>query len=393
MTATAIERTILLVDDEPDIRDVLQMSLEDMGYAVDTADNGEEALHRFESLQPPIVMTDIKMPLLDGIELLRRVKHLNPDTEVIMITGHGDMKLAIESLKNEATDFITKPINIDALEISLKRAEERILVRQQLRQYTEHLERLVREKTELQDHLASLGLMIGSISHGIKGMLTGLDGGVYMVDAGFRRDDLDQVRDGWAAVKTVVERIRRMIADILFYAKKRQLKWERIDALAFAEEIAAAFEAKACDHGIGFERRFDAATGAVEIDPGYVHSALANILENAIDACLRDDAKTDHRIVFGLQADRDDVVFSVHDNGVGMDAETREKLFTLFFSTKGRKGTGLGLFVASRIIEQHGGTIKVDSVPGRGARFVIRIPQAAGRPGDFKSPAPPKKPA
>ena len=380
MTATAIERTILLVDDEPDIRDVLQMSLEDMGYVVNTADNGEEALRRFESLLPPIVMTDIKMPLLDGIELLQRVKHLNPDTEVIMITGHGDMKLAIESLKNEATDFITKPINIDALEISLKRAEDRILVRQQLRQYTEHLEQLVHEKTELQDHLASLGLMIGSISHGIKGMLTGLDGGVYMVDAGFRRDDLEQVRDGWAAVKTVVERIRHMIADILYYAKKRELKWERIDALAFTEEIAAVFEAKVCDHGIAFERRFDPATGAVEIDPGYVHSALANILENAIDACRRDDGKTDHRIVFGLQADGDDVVFSVHDNGVGMDAETREKLFTLFFSTKGRKGTGLGLFVASRIIEQHGGTIHVDSVLGRGTRFVIRIPQAAERP-------------
>ena len=389
MTTTAIDRTILLVDDEPDIRDVLQLSLEDMGYAVHTADNGEKALSLFHDLRPPIVMTDIKMPVLDGIELLRRIKQINPETEVVMITGHGDMKLAIESLKNEATDFITKPINIDALEISLKRVAERILVRRLLRQYTENLERLVREKTELQDHLSSLGLMIGSISHGIKGLLTGLDGGVYLVDAGFRRDDLDQVREGWGAVKSVVERIRRMINDILFYAKRRELKWERIDAQAFAQEIAAVFQASAQAQGIEFERRFDPAAGTVQIDPGYVHSALACILENAIEACLRDDGKPAHRIVFGVQADQNEVLFSIQDNGTGMDPETREKLFTLFFSSKGKGGTGLGLFVADKIVNQHGGTINVDSVLDRGTRFVVRIPQASAQSAAQDRPPPP----
>ncbi len=384
MMDTAGNRTVLLVDDEADIREVLRMSLEDLGYAVQTVENGQEALRRFEEIRPAIVLTDIKMPVVDGIEVLKRVKRINPETEVIMITGHGDMKLAIESLKNEATDFITKPIHIDALEISLKRAADRIVMRQQLRDYTTGLEALVREKIELQDHLSSLGLMLGSISHGIKGLLTGLDGGIYLVEAGLRREDLDQVREGWAAVKQVIERIRRMIADILFYAKKRELRWERIDALAFAEEVAAGFAPKAEAQGIVFERRFDPAGATLNIDPGYIHSALANILENAIDACLRDETKTEHRVVFSLHADPDDIVFAVQDNGIGMSAETREKLFTLFFTSKGRKGTGLGLFVANQIVEQHGGTIHVDSVPGRGSRFVMRIPQAAeaGLPGD-----------
>jgi signal transduction histidine kinase len=377
MTDTTDNKTILLVDDEADIREVLQMTLEDMGYTVITVDNGQEALRRFEEIRPSIVMTDIKMPVVDGIEVLRRVKRLDPEAEVIMITGHGDMKLAIESLKNEATDFITKPIHIDALEISLKRAADRILMRQQLKDYTTGLEALVREKIELQDHLSSLGLMLGSISHGIKGLLTGLDGAIYLVEAGFRRQDVVQVQEGWGAVKQVIERIRRMIADILFYAKKRELKWERIDALAFAEEVATGFEPKATTQGIAFERRFDPAGATLNIDPGYIHSALASILENAIDACLRDEAKPEHRIVFSLKADRDDVVFAVQDNGIGMNAETREKLFTLFFTSKGRKGTGLGLFVANQIVDQHGGTINVDSVPGRGSRFVVRIPQAA----------------
>ena len=187
---------ILLVDDEADIRDVLEIALSDSGYNVRTAENGNEALRLFRELNPPVVLTDIKMPGMDGIELLRKIKFENPETEVIMITGHGDMDLAIESLKNEATDFITKPINVDALEISLKRAHDKILMRQQLRDYTENLEQLIREKTELQDHLSSLGLMISSISHSIKGLLTGLDGGLYLLESGFTKKNRIKFKRG-----------------------------------------------------------------------------------------------------------------------------------------------------------------------------------------------------
>jgi len=101
---------ILIVDDEEDIRAVLDISLSDLGYEVYTAENGEEALRILSEINPPIVLTDIRMPVMDGIELLRRIKQVNPETEVIMVTGHGDMDLAIKSLKYEATDFITKPI-------------------------------------------------------------------------------------------------------------------------------------------------------------------------------------------------------------------------------------------------------------------------------------------
>ena len=83
---------------------------------------------------------------MDGIELLQKIKHENPETEVIMITGHGDMELAIRSLKNEATDFITKPINVDALEIAVQRAKDKIIIREKLQEYTENLEKLVHEK-------------------------------------------------------------------------------------------------------------------------------------------------------------------------------------------------------------------------------------------------------
>jgi signal transduction histidine kinase len=162
-----------------DIRDVLRLPLSDLGYEVLEAENGEDALHLFKDARPPIILTDIKMPGMDGIELLQKVKLENTETEVIMITGHGDMDLAVRSLKCDATDFITKPINVDVLEIALRRAAERILPASSGN--TWNLERLV--ASELQA-TSLLGLMLGSISHALRVLLTGLDAGVYMVDKG-----------------------------------------------------------------------------------------------------------------------------------------------------------------------------------------------------------------
>ncbi len=367
--------TVLLVDDEQDIRDVLHMALSDYGYQVMMAENGEEALALYYPALPPIVITDIKMPVMDGIELLKRIKRHNSETEVIMITGHGDMNLAIKSLKHQATDFITKPINVDALEITLQRVQEKILMRQKLQEYTTHLETLVREKTELQDHLSSLGLMIGSISHGIKGLLTGLDGGMYILEGGLRQHKQERIDEGWQTVKMMVERIRKMVMDILFYAKERDLQWESVDVRKFGGELARMVASKLKKLPIQLETVYEPTAGRCRIDPGYINAALMSIFENAIDACQRDTTKKQHHITFKVRKDKEHIVFSVTDDGVGMDDETQSKLFTAFFSSKGRKGTGLGLFIANKIVEQHGGGIQVSSSPGRGSRFSVRVPK------------------
>jgi signal transduction histidine kinase len=340
-----------------------------------TAENGKEALQTFKAVWPPIVLTDIKMPGMDGIELLRKIKQENPDAEVIMATGHGAMNLAIMSLKYEAADFITKPINIDVLEVALKKVHEKILMKQKLKEYTENLERLIREKTELQSHLSSLGLMIGSISHGIKGLLTGLDSGMYLLDSGLSKSNPERITEGWEVVKLMVARIRKMIEDILFYAKERDLKWERVDTLNFAHEVAAMVEPKIKSLGIEFEKNFNSNIGNLIIDAGYVHSALINILENAIDACLKDKSKKFHKIGLNVKLQKNYIHFDVSDTGIGMDAEVQNKLFTPLFSSKGDQGTGLGLFIANKIVAQHGGEIDVKSTPGKGSLFSIKIPK------------------
>jgi len=371
---------LLLVDDEEGIRKVLHISLEDMGYTVFTAADGAEALDIFSEKQPEIVLTDIKMPGIDGVQLLRRIKQQNPDTEVIMITGHGDMDLAIRSLKNDATDFITKPINDDILEISLRKAKERILVREKLRAYTANLEALLREKSALQDRLSSLGLRISSISHGIKGLLTGLDGGMYLVDGGLKKKDSVQVDEGWAIVKEMVERIRKMVLDILFYARERELKPETVEVRRFCQEVVQGVAQKLKERGIAFEQDLSGARGRFTVDAGYLRTALINIIENAADACQKKHASAEGRVTFRASGENGDVVFEIADNGIGMDAETRDKVFDLFFSSKGSQGTGLGLYICQKVVGQHGGTIRVRSQPGRGSRFFVNVPRSGPEP-------------
>ena len=338
-----MKQKILLVDDEKDIREVLALPLADLGYHVFEAENGEEALRLFKEVQPPIVMTDIKMPGIDGIELLQKIKHENPETEVIMISGHGDMDLAIRSLKYDATDFITKPINVDALEIALQRAREKIVTRQKLKEYTENLETLIYEKSELQSHLASLGLMIGSISHGIKGLLTGLDGGIYLLDSGFAKKNEVQIKEGWDVVKLTVERIRKMITDILFYAKERDLRLERNDVRNFLEGIAKELKPKLKSQKIKFANEFDPELGEFEVDLAYVHSAILNIIENATDACVRDKTKKSHKIILEARKHEEKIILEIIDNGIGMDSETQDKIFTPFFFFKGNQRNWFGI--------------------------------------------------
>lgn len=370
-----MKNTILLVDDEEDIRDVLSISLSDMGFEVHTAENAEEALRIYKTIGPEIVLTDIKMPGMDGIDLLKKIKQENSETEVIMITGHGDTDLAIKSLKYEATDFITKPINIDALEISIKRAGEKIITRLKLKEYTENLEALLREKSALQDHLSSLGYMISSISHGIKGLLTRLDAGIYLLGSSLKKKDYEETKEGLDIVKHTADRIKKMVIDILYYAKERELKTEKIDVLSFADDVADVIESKIQGHRIELIRAFDDVSMEFEIDEQFLSSALINILDNAVDACTGDALKKEHKIIFGVKEDKTNIIFDIQDNGTGMDSATTKKIFDLFFSSKASRGTGLGLFISNNIIKQHNGIILVNSVKDKGTLFKIKIPK------------------
>lgn len=228
---------------------------------------------------------------------------------------------------------------------------------------------------QLQDHLASLGMLIGSISHGVKGLITALDGGMYNLRSGFARNDPQRVRKGWEVVELMVGRIRRTVLDVLYYAKERELEMEEVDAAEFAGQVASTFAYAAERHGLDFKSSIGDRLGVFQVDPNALQPALINLLENAVDACLDDRARKDHKIRFSASREDDVIVFDIEDNGMGMDQSTQENMFTLFFTSKGSSGTGLGLFIANDTVLQHGGSIIVDSEPGQGAHFHVRIPE------------------
>ena len=227
---------------------------------------------------------------------------------------------------------------------------------------------------ELQSQLASIGLLVGSISHGIKGLLTGLDGGIYMVNSGFKKEKPERIEKGWEMVQRNVERIRSMVLDILYYAKDRELTVDDVNLVTLVNEFRDGIEKKASDADVGVEITIAEDVSVFQGDPQAIRAMLLNLLENSLDACRMDKDKDEHSITLDIRCDSPWMRIEVGDNGMGMDQETKEKIFSLFFSSKGIKGTGLGLFISNKIVDKHGGDIKVESEPGRGTNFIVRLP-------------------
>ncbi len=503
---------LLLIDDEPDILRVLSMSLKADGYDVVTAANGTEGITAFEKERPDIVITDIKMPGMDGIEVLKKVKELNADTEVIIITGHGDIENAIEALKHGASDFINKPVRDEALSIALRRAREKFDIRQQLKEYTIDLERKVDEATreirrrsnfqinlirssndgivatdkELKvviynpiarkifgyapaetinkmkagdlfpadlagdlkaalagknnikdlawremtitckdgenipvrasstillendrpvgtvaffqdlreikrlekellrsERLAAIGQTVAGLAHGIKNILHGLKGGSYLVDIGIKKDESEKLKKGWDMIKRNIGRTSNLVMDLLSYSKERVPEFEACLPNQIADDVCALVEDKARENNVKLVKDFDDAIGEVLMDPNSVHEVLLNLMSNAVDACLFDeDTSKNFRVVLKTIHEKDNVIqFEISDNGLGMDDEVVKKLFTSFFSTKGHRGTGLGLMVTRKLIAEHNGSIDVKSQPGKGTTFIVRMPYHQAKTG------------
>ena len=374
-----MNRDILLVDDEAGIRKVLGISLTDLGYTVHTAENAAAALTIIEAVRPSITLTDIKMPGMDGIDLLKAIKSRYPETEVIMLTGHGDMDLAIESLKFQATDFITKPISDDALTVALQRAGERLEMRRQLKAYTENLEHLVEEKSRQlieAERLAAVGETVAGLSHTIKNITGGLDGGMFVLGKGIELEDAAYLKQGWELVRGNVDRIKTLSLDLLNFAKTDRLEYRQVDPEQPAREVFDLMRSRAHDHGMDLILDVAAGLAPTQMDPVGIHQCLLNLVTNAIDACVdTEPGDGAQRITLSVRSLTDGgISYQVADTCCGMDERTKAQLFQRFFSTKGERGTGIGLMLTRTIVHRHNGTIDVTSQPGRGACFTINLP-------------------
>lgn len=226
----------------------------------------------------------------------------------------------------------------------------------------------------LQSELATLGETIAGMSHSIKNILAGLEGGVYMVDSGLNKGKEDRVRVGWEMVKKNVNKVSDLVKDILYASKEREPEYRECDPAEILHDVYTLYREKVSKEGIELVRNFPDSLGIAVLDPAGIHTCLSNFVSNAIAACLAAESKEDHRISLTGYVQSDSVVFEVSDTGAGMSDDVAENLFTKFYSTKGSKGTGLGLVVTRKIVEEHGGSIHVASELGSGSVFTARIP-------------------
>ncbi|MCP3952386.1 MAG: response regulator [Desulfobacterales bacterium] len=370
---------ILLIDDEADIREVISLTLQDAGYQVTTANDGQAGLDLLEEVAPQIVVTDIRMPRLDGLEVLEKIKQTGSDIEVIVVTAFGEMDLAIRALQLDASDFITKPINDESLHLALKRARERYTARKQVRDYTTLLEKQNADQAQIlhQDKMMSLGRLAASVVHEINNPLSGILNYLRLMVRVLNRGPLDTTHqakfEGYLElVESETERCSRIVSSLLTFSRKSAPSFGPVDMADLIDRSLILSKHKLTLSDIAVTHFVEIDLPPVQGDFNQLQQCLINLIFNAIDAMPQGGTLD---LSVRLNADDHGVVVAVKDSGVGIPKADQSHIFEPFFTTKDEGyGVGLGLSTVYGILENHKSTIAVESTPGQGTTFLIKLP-------------------
>ena len=356
--------TILVVDDEPVIRDLCARILKD--YCILQAENGQEALQILDHEKVDLILVDVMMPVMNGLDLLQKIKGQDPEQLVIVMTGYADKDIILRALKAHADDFIHKPINLLQLKISIKNALEKKTLHQELMQ----LKQLDRIKSDF----------LGLISHKLRTPTTSISlfiqnlasGAIDMEDPGFS-SALDAIREE-------SEYLAYLIQDLLYYSdiilnsgedKSSRENLKEIAAAVLAEKSQAIAQKGLILHSSLAEERWP----TVIVDRRRIAFALNALLDNAIKFTPQGG-----EITLSGEVGKNESTFIITDNGPGIPPEEVAKIFEKFYQTDPQqtgqiRGFGLGLFYARQFIRDHGGTINLSSTPGKGTEVTIRLPK------------------
>jgi signal transduction histidine kinase len=226
------------------------------------------------------------------------------------------------------------------------------------------------------ERLAAIGETVASLSHAIKNILQGLRGGADVVEMGLKKDDLKIAKGGWEILKRNLDRIVGLTLNMLAFSRQRAVEPELTPLGPLIEECAQLLEGQSNTKGVALIVDTDPEMPPVPIDGSLVHQAIMNLLTNAVEAVEHGKGVVTVRSTYHPPGARGEgsppaVEIAVIDNGPGISKERLSRLFEPFNTTKGTKGTGLGLAVTKRIVEEHRGRIRVDSVEGQGATFRV----------------------
>ncbi len=375
---------VLLVDDEPRFREILAKRLRHRGVEVEEVPGGEEALESMRREAKDVVVLDVKMPGLDGIETLRRLKAGHPDCEVILLTGHASPQDGVEGIKAGAFDYLSKPVEFEHLLRKITQARNKI---ERLR--AERREAAFREQVRRQmavaERLAALGTLASGVAHEINNPLA-----VIQDSAGWlqqilekpetanmpRRSDFEQAL---ARIQRAVQRARTITRQLLQAVHNpagdslESVHLREVSLTAIAEEALALVRREAADRGVALALEGADPPPLAWTDPALLLQVILNLLNNALQA-----TEAGGRISVRLGAKGEQAWLAVEDTGRGIPPEHLNRIFEPFFTTKevGR-GTGMGLYVSWAIMNRLQGGIAVESREGRGATFTLTLPRKA----------------
>jgi signal transduction histidine kinase/pSer/pThr/pTyr-binding forkhead associated (FHA) protein len=229
-----------------------------------------------------------------------------------------------------------------------------------------------RDKVEA-ERLAAVGQTIATLSHHIKNIMQGIKGGSYLVEMGLDQKDETITRKGWGIVEKNQAKIYNLVMDMLSFSKDREPALEPTDLNEIVGDVVELMQARAAELAVALEWRPAEDAPTVQLDPDGIHRAILNIVTNALDAA---EGRPDPSVIVSTRfaPDGELAFVSVEDNGVGIPEPEQATIFEVFASTKGSRGTGLGLPVSDKIIREHGGRIVVESTPEVGSRFTVELP-------------------
>ena len=379
MVATADLPQVLVIDDEMGPRESLRMLLKP-SYQVHTADSVEIGLKLLSEKKPDAIVMDIRMPGMTGIEGLRRIRQIDPHLSVIMLTGFGALETAKEALRLGANDYISKPFDAREMREVIGRNVERTRLHRTSESAAGEIKelnnRLLQELAQ-KERLASLGQASAEFVHDIGNPLTIVWGYVQLLAKKLEESEPTDDPNAVSSNKEleIIEQNVRLCRDLLTmwqsYGSVEATPHKLISISDIVREVVAGVGAMAKETPV--ELKCDVTEDPCSLmgDAVQITRAIQNVIINAIQAsgdrkgtvevsCIRKDFYVDVRIA---------------DTGQGISPEQIARIFDPYFTTKqGKSGTGLGLFITRKVVDDHNGSIKVDSTPGIGTTITIRLP-------------------
>ena len=371
---------VLVVDDNESTRLLVEDTLEEEGYRVYTAENGQQGLTMAHQFHPDVIVLDVMMPGINGYEVCQRIRQdfTLADARVIMLTARAFADDRLRGLKEAgADDYLTKPFSNDEL-------VERV---GKLWMRKKEKDRLV-ETISLAEHDAEIGILAAGIAHDFNNILAGLMTHLVMESSiesisnvlnDTQRESLagefDDIRQILNEIQISVATGETICRNLISFARGGIDNVRRIQPLNNLFEIPLGiFERKIRSHGIEVVMEIADEPVLVECNFSGMQRVALNLITNTIHAM---EASAVKKITLRLRRDANEAKFSVADTGIGMTPEIREKIFERYFTTKGDRGSGLGLSTVWRIIETHNGRIFIESEEGKGAMFTVVLPIAA----------------